>query len=1180
MNASPSSAKAVFLAALQLPPDAWPEFVQSQCEADADLRRLVEGLLRAHQDAASRVSDTAAFSSALDPAGAGAVIGPYTLREVIGEGGMGVVYLAEQTVPVRRRVALKVIKPGMDSREVVARFEQERQALALMDHPHIARVFDGGATDEGRPYFVMELVRGLPITDYCDQAKLPAADRLKLFAQVCRAVQHAHQKGVIHRDLKPSNVLVTVIDGQPVPKVIDFGIAKATGGALTDKTVYTRFAQLVGTPLYMSPEQADLSGVDVDTRADVYSLGVMLYELLTGTTPFDPETVRRAGLDELRRIIREVEPARPSHRVSTLDAKAGTTVSNRRGLDQRQLGRLLRGDLDWIIMTALDKDRNRRYESAGAFAADVDRFLADQPVHARPPSATYRSRKFVRRNRVGLAVAAVLTLAGMMVVGAVGWGLRDAAARRAGAEQAATAALDESADHYRADRPEAAMASAKRAVDTLIGVAGAEPLLANARERVADLEMVSLLEKDWLDDTAVGWGPADLAEVAHGRFAEYGLDVSELPEHEAVGRIAVKLTAPDLVAGLDDWAVLRRVAHGPADPLAARLRAVATAADPDPWGRKVREAALDGTPDQIAALAAELPIESAAQTTVARLGLALMKVGRRAEAEALLRRAVQAHPDRVRPPVTLGGLLRKDRSELARVEALGFYRVALALRPQSVEMRNRIGLVLTDHLDRPAAGAEVFREVIRLRPDYAFARHNLVIALSKQGKHAEAVAAAREAVAVSPSATTYGCLAAELAKAGQRDEAREAHQAAAGREPQTANDYFARGNALSVLNRRAEAITAFREAVRLLPSYTLARFNLGSELARAGLIEQAIAEFHRVLQLEPDLGKAHSALGVQLRRLGRVDDAVAAHEDAIRCEPGNPEYRFNLGRTLYDLGLWEKAATAFQEAIRLKPDYVDALYSRGIVLIKAERMEEAIESYRQAIHYRPDHAMAHCNLGVVCRRRGEYDEALKHFQRGHELGSADPKWPYPSAKWLAEANRLVALRPRLAAILAGADVPAEAGDIVLTASVAKDRKQYARSAELYRTAFAQEPTLTDNVSSSKRYSAACSAALAGYGRGEDAAGLTAESRAQWRVQALGWLRAELSGWQHKLVGSTPATVGDAQNIIGQWQTDRDLAGVRDEAELAKLPDAERAEWAKFWAELASVLAKPRPDAGK
>ena len=322
---------------------------------------------------------------------------------------MGVVYVAEQTQPVRRKVALKIIKPGMDTKQVIARFEAERQALAMMDHPNIAKVLDAGATESGRPYFVMELVRGIPITDYCDREQLSIPERLELFVLVCRAVQHAHQKGIIHRDLKPSNILVTVIDGAAVPKVIDFGVAKATGAALTERTLYTGFHQFVGTPLYMSPEQADLSGMDMDTRSDIYSLGVLLYELLTGTTPFDQETFRTAAFDEMRRIIREEEPPKPSTRLSSLGATR-TTVSANRKADARHLDRTVRGELDWIVMKALEKDRRRRYETANDFAADVMRYLTDQPVEACPPSAWYPLGKFARRNRVALTTTGLVVL--------------------------------------------------------------------------------------------------------------------------------------------------------------------------------------------------------------------------------------------------------------------------------------------------------------------------------------------------------------------------------------------------------------------------------------------------------------------------------------------------------------------------------------------------------------------------------------------------------------------------------------------------------------------------------------------------------------------------------------------------------------------------------------------------
>jgi serine/threonine protein kinase len=415
MSDAPNRAKSIFLAAIEThTPEQWPAFLAEACGADAALREGVERLLHEqallgsfHESPVRRVEAALDLPSAVE--GPGTLVGPYKLLEQIGEGGMGTVFVAEQTAPVRRRVALKVIKPGMDTREVIARFEAERQALALMDHPNIARVFDAGATASGRPYFVMELVRGLPITEYCDQAKLNPRQRLELFITVCQAVQHAHQKGVIHRDIKPANVLITLHDGTPVVKVIDFGLAKALHQRLTEHTVYTRFTQLLGTPLYMSPEQVELSGLDVDTRSDVYALGVLLYELLTGTTPFTGEALQAAALDEMRRIIREEEPPRPSIRLSTLGAEVRSSASLKRGLDERQLQKLLRGELDWIVMQTLEKDRSRRYESASALAADVQRYLGDEPVLACPPSAGYRLRKLARRHKVALVTSCAPT---------------------------------------------------------------------------------------------------------------------------------------------------------------------------------------------------------------------------------------------------------------------------------------------------------------------------------------------------------------------------------------------------------------------------------------------------------------------------------------------------------------------------------------------------------------------------------------------------------------------------------------------------------------------------------------------------------------------------------------------------------------------------------------------------
>jgi eukaryotic-like serine/threonine-protein kinase len=405
----------IFHQALQTPPGERAAFLDLACAGDLPLRRHIEALLLAHENPDSLLQPPSpglesTISEPIAVERSGTVIGPYKLLEQIGEGGFGIVYMADQQAPVRRRVALKIIKPGMDTRHVLSRFKAELRALSLMDHPNIARALDAGSTDSGRPYFVMELVRGVPITDYCDQNNLPLHERLELFVQVCHAVQHAHQKGIIHRDIKPSNVLVTLQDGRPVPKVIDFGVAKAIDRQLTQETLFTRFAEMIGTPLYMSPEQAEMTSLDIDTRADIYSLGVLLYELLTGRTPFDKERLRKAAFDEIRRIIREEEPPKPSLRISTL-GDMRTTVAARRHADPHRLSQLLRGDLDCIVMKALEKDRTRRYDTAGNFAADVLCYLSDRPVEACPPSSVYRFRKFARRNRVAIATAAVVLIA-------------------------------------------------------------------------------------------------------------------------------------------------------------------------------------------------------------------------------------------------------------------------------------------------------------------------------------------------------------------------------------------------------------------------------------------------------------------------------------------------------------------------------------------------------------------------------------------------------------------------------------------------------------------------------------------------------------------------------------------------------------------------------------------------
>jgi serine/threonine protein kinase len=436
--------EAVCLAAVSLPDPAVRRlFLDQACAGNARLRAAVEEFLLAHADAedffakgrsAVNIPEVDAQAAAaikesnveinrdnLTDGQIGSRVGRYKLLQKIGEGGCGTVYLAEQEEPVHRQVALKVIKPGMDTKNVIARFEAERQALALMDHPNIARVLDAGATDNGRPYFVMELVRGTRITKYCDENNLDTVQRLELFIRICHAIQHAHQKGIIHRDIKPSNILVTLHDGVPVPKVIDFGIAKATEGRLADNTMFTACDQFVGTPAYMSPEQAEISGLDVDTRSDIYSLGVLLYELLTGRTPFDSKTLMQLGLDEMRRTLREEEPQPPSTMISTLRRTELAVTARQHHAEPPELISQLKGDLDWIVMKALEKDRNRRYETADGLAMDIQRYLDNEPVVARPPSKLYRLQKLVHRNKIIFAAGGAVALALFIGLGMSTW---------------------------------------------------------------------------------------------------------------------------------------------------------------------------------------------------------------------------------------------------------------------------------------------------------------------------------------------------------------------------------------------------------------------------------------------------------------------------------------------------------------------------------------------------------------------------------------------------------------------------------------------------------------------------------------------------------------------------------------------------------------------------------------
>jgi serine/threonine protein kinase len=779
----------VFEAALELAPENRAAYLDGICGGDTGLRHRLEALLSKHDQAGSFLEAPAAnLPSPLSGKGdrneaviptvdmpavterPGTVIGPYKLMEQIGEGGMGLVFVAEQQQPVRRKVALKVLKPGMDTRQIVARFEAERQALALMDHPNIAQVHDGGETASGRPYFVMELVKGVPITQYCDQNQVPVRQRLELFLHVCQAIQHAHQKGIIHRDIKPSNVLVTSHDGKPVVKVIDFGVAKAIGQQLTDMTVYTQIAQLIGTPLYMSPEQAGQSGLDVDTRSDIYSLGVLLYELLTGTTPFDKERLSQVGYDEMRRIIREEEPPRPSTRISTL-GQAADTASERRGSDRRKLIRLFRGELDWIVMKALEKDRNRRYETASAFAADVRRYLNDEPVQACPPSAWYRLRKFTRRKKAALVMAACVSLAIAGIGGGIGWAFRDREAREreiAHDREVSEAVLDTEVNRLleevgpliKQEKWPEALFVIQRA-DKLLESAGRAERPQPLVELHKDLTMAKRLEeisqglerhlkpdaallgapvsdpefkaKQAAAEEEFFWGRQQVLRFAQA-FRDYGIDIEALETAEAAARIRRTHVREALIQALDEWAAILRLRGSDGKKPAWRKRSeTARQADSNSWRNRFRKAALKRDQHALEELADVVPVRQVSPATLWLLGSELMDMGSRDKAMVVLKTAQRHYPDDFRLNDALGWFYWTKFQPPLYDAALRYYSIAAALRPRLALAHRAVAQVLR------AKGAfdeaiACFRKVIELNPNDALSHNLLGLTLHHQGK--------------------------------------------------------------------------------------------------------------------------------------------------------------------------------------------------------------------------------------------------------------------------------------------------------------------------------------------------------------------------------------------------------------------------------------------------------------
>jgi serine/threonine protein kinase/tetratricopeptide (TPR) repeat protein len=936
-------------------------FLDEACGQNHDLRARLEKLVERSDQVAEFLERPPAplmmtADAAVDPVVIGTQIGPYRICDPIGEGGFGVVFLAEQSAPVRRKVALKVIKPGMDTRQVIGRFEAERQALAMMDHPNIAKVHDAGATENGRPYFVMELVRGVPITDYCDQSNLTTRDRLKLFVTVCQAVQHAHQKGVIHRDIKPTNVLVSMQDGQPTPKIIDFGVAKAIGEQpLTERTLTTEFAQMVGTPLYMSPEQAQLSSLGVDTRSDIYSLGVLLYELLTGTTPFDKDRLHSASYDELRRIIREEEPQHPSARISTLAANRATTIAEHRRTDTRRLMQTVRGELDWIVMKCLEKDRNRRYETPNSLAGDIERYLHDESVQACPPSAAYRLRKFVRRNKGPvLAVSLVLLTLAAGIIGTT-LGMVESR-RRAEGERLAK------------ERAEANFALANEAVEKYLGTVTNDPDLERSdfqrlRKNLLEsaLPFFQKLASQKSDDPAV--------EAGRGRaYARLGSVRRALGENEAAVR--------DFEAEREIFA--RLSAKFPANRsyaqrLAESLEALGAALHH--LGKRVEgEAAYREGQGIVEKLVADFPTVPTYRRNLASSlngrGNLLAELGKHQDAEPLHRKAVAIgetlvaeFPDE---PAYRLGLAASHQNLGLELQELGkrgdaeeAFRKAIALQAQLVsefadEPEHRHSLAVTYNnlatLLRPVIAkrgeaAELFRQAIAIRekltidfptvPGYrrslAGTQINLALLLEALEKRDEAEARYRQAIAIQEKLTdefpTVPVYRHELAGC-----------------------YNNLGNLLSALGKGPEAEAALRQAIAIqeklaaeFPGVSAYAVRLGGGYCNFGrrvrdggqpeaaldwyqkaiaTLEPVVAKERRLANAREFLRNSHLSRATALDDLDRRDEATRDWERARELDDGSnaPIFRIRISRNKKDAAGCLAAAAEYESVERTGAD--------------------------------------------------------------------------------------------------------------------------------------------------------------------------------------------------------------------------------------------------------------------
>jgi serine/threonine protein kinase/tetratricopeptide (TPR) repeat protein len=1026
---------------------------------------------------------------------AGAVIaGKYTLGEVIGEGGMGSVWRAKQTEPVKRFVAVKLIKAGMDSRQVLARFDAERQALALMDHPNIAKVLDGGL-HEHRPFFVMELVKGTPITDYCDTNKLTPRQRLELFVQACQAIQHAHQKGIIHRDIKPSNVLVALYDDKPVVKVIDFGVAKATGGTLTETTIDTGFGGVVGTPQYMSPEQATFNNIDIDTRSDVYALGVLLYELLAGSPPFSGEELKKKGFLEILRVVREEEPPRPSTKLSTADALP--SLSANRGTEPKKLTGLLRNELDWIVMRALEKDRTRRYETANGFAADVLRYLAGEPVLAHPPSVGYRLRKFVRRHKGDVFAAGLVLLT--LVGGIIGttWGLIDADRARQAEEGQRKIAEAEKAKAE--DREQQAIEAVKRFRDAVANNPGLknDPSLGPLRQTLLQEPLTffkslrTRLEAD--NDASV----KSLARLADASF-ELGLLSDQIGDKQ--------------------------------DALAAFQETLAI-------NQKLVEANPTDTPFQLGRA-----------STYNAIGVLLTDTGKPEEAQQALENALaiwQRLADADPGNMLLQEKLAMTHNNIGNLfDESGTMAAALSACEAAEAIRRKL--------------ADANPAVVEYQKALATSRSNRGRLLANIGNPAEAIKALNSAREILEN----------LVDANSKDSDIQRYLAVI---------HFNSALVFERTRRSAAALAAYETSRAIYQQLTKAHptvsdyqhglvvTNQGIALLHAEMrkpaaaqqaYQAAIVACQKLVDANPtvtdfqvELASIHHNQGILLQNTGKLDEAKKEYETALdlqeklaRAQPEAPRLASHMGAFLNDLATLEKAAARFANA--------------------RERLREAVQWQQKALEINPEHPTYrqflcnhYANLIDVCNALQDTEGATEAANRFNALHALDPSWK--------------AMDDRLQAVVGG-DPPQDNAERLKLAEHAAASKRYAQATKLFAEVLESDPEFAE--SHVLRFNAACTAVLAGVGKGQQAPALDDAAMAQLRAQGLRWLEEALAFFDKRLDSADNRQYSAIADALQYWRQCPDLASVRVERDLSRLPVEEQQMWRVFWAKVDTMLS--------